>query len=79
MLYTALGRAFTVLGNHYPVSPGDRAHLARFITTQAAMVQAGSIRPNPIKFWEGGLDAVKEGLVYMKEGKVTGEKIVYRV
>ena len=53
--------------------------MAQFLTKVPALVSAGSIKPNPLKFWEGGLAAIPEGLKYMKEGKVTGEKLVYRV
>lgn len=79
ILYTALGREFSFLGEHYPAPLTDREHLASFITKQPAIVQAGSIKPNPVKLWEGGLDGVIDGLVYMREGKVTGQKIVYKV
>ena len=53
--------------------------MASFITKLPALVQAGSVKPNRVKLWEGGLDGVKDGLVYMKEGKVTGQKIVYKI
>lgn len=44
-----------------------------------ALVDAGGIKPNPVKLWAGGLEAVAEGLQYMRDGKVSGEKIVYNI
>ncbi|KAF8579983.1 GroES-like protein [Ramaria rubella] len=78
LLYTALGREFTML-KLYPASLEDRAHLAAFIPKQAALVRAGNIRPIPVKLWEGGLEAINEGLLYMQKGLVSAEKIVYKV
>jgi hypothetical protein len=53
--------------------------MVQFLSKLSGIVQAGGIKPNPIKLWEGGLESVKDGLQYMKEGKVSGEKIVYKL
>lgn len=53
--------------------------MAQFLKKLPALVSAGVINPNPVKLWEGGLAAIPDGFKYMKEGKVTGEKLVYRV
>ena len=80
LIYTALGRAFDFRsGAHYPVSEEDRAHMAAFIKKLPQMVKDGSVVPPKIKLWEGGLDAMLDGFEYMREGKVSGEKIVYRL
>ena len=52
--------------------------MAHCLTKLPALVAAGKIRANPLKVWPGGLEAIPEGFQYMKEGKVSGEKIVYR-
>lgn len=39
----------------------------------------GAVKAPAIKLWEGGLGAIPDGLQYMREGKVSAEKIVYRV
>jgi len=79
LIYTALGRAFTLGGNHRPVSEEDTAHMASFLRKLPALVKEGKVKPNPIKLWKGGLTAIPDGLQYMREGKVSAEKIVYRV
>lgn len=53
--------------------------MAAFLQKLPEIVKRGNIKPNPVKLWDGGLDAVEDGFAYMKAGKVTGEKIVYRV
>ena len=58
---------------------GDVSHMAAFLTKLPQLVKDGLVKPLPIKFWERGLTAVPDGLQYMREGKVSAEKIVYRV
>ncbi|KAI0672782.1 GroES-like protein [Trametes maxima] len=80
LLYTALGRAFSYGPNaNYPVQPGDREHMVHFLRKFPSLAKEGKIKPLPIKLWEGGLAAVPDGLQFMREGKVSAEKIVYRV
>ena len=42
-------------------------------------VKDGLVKFLSIKMWEGGFAAVPGGLQYMREGKVSAEKIEYRV
>lgn len=79
LLYTALGRECTMRGMFFAASPEDHAHMAQFLTKTPELVTTGKVKPNPIKLWEGGLKAIPDGLRYMKEGRNSGEKIVYRV
>lgn len=53
--------------------------MEHFLTKVPGLVKAGQIKPLPIKFFEGGLAAIPEGFQYMREGKVSAEKIVYRI
>ncbi|KAI0748415.1 GroES-like protein [Daedaleopsis nitida] len=80
IIYSSLGRAYTYrTGQHAPAMPEDRAHMVKFLRKLPKLVQDGKIKPLPIKLWEGGLDAIPDGLQYMKEGRVSAEKIVYRL
>ncbi|KAB5590277.1 Zinc-binding oxidoreductase ToxD [Ceratobasidium theobromae] len=79
LLYTSLGRAFDWSGIHYPASAEDRAHMASWMPKLEALIATGKIKSNPIKLWPGGLEAVNDGFQYMREGKVSAEKIVYNV
>ena len=78
VIYTSLGRPFTL---YKPVAaaPEDRTHMAAFLKKVPDLVKSGAVKPNPVKLWDGGLDAVNDGLQYMRDGKNSGEKIVYRL
>lgn len=80
LIYTALGRTFS-LGpqSNYPASQEDHGHMANFLKKVPQLVKEGLIKPNKIRLWEGGLNAIPDGLQYMREGKVSAEKIVYRL
>ncbi|KDN36241.1 hypothetical protein RSAG8_11004, partial [Rhizoctonia solani AG-8 WAC10335] len=75
LIYTALGRAF---GN-FPASPHDREHMASWIPKLEELVAKGKVKPNPVKLWPGGLVSVNDAFQYMRDGKVSAEKIVYNV
>lgn len=80
LIYTALGRAFDFgPSKHFPILPDDRAQIVEFLKKVPQLVKNGAIKPASIKLWEGGLAAIPDGLQYMREGKVSAEKIVYRV
>jgi hypothetical protein len=53
--------------------------MVNFLKKVPAIVQSGSVKSNPLKLWDGGLDGMKDGLKYMMDGKVSGQKLVYRV
>ncbi|EPS98830.1 hypothetical protein FOMPIDRAFT_90485 [Fomitopsis schrenkii] len=79
LIYTALGRPLT-LGPQaqYAAQPKDRAQIVGFLKKVPGLVRDGLLVPNRVKLWDGGMHAIPEGLQYMREGKVSGEKIVYR-
>jgi len=80
LLYTSLGRSFVWgPGGYFPASSEDRDHMASWMPKLEELVNSGQLKPNPVKLWPGGLEAVHEGFQYMREGKVSAEKIVYNV
>ncbi|GAB1523712.1 Zinc-binding oxidoreductase alcohol dehydrogenase [Rhizoctonia solani] len=79
LLYTALGRPFEWPKIQFPASPEDRAHMASWMPKLEELAAKGQIKPNPVRLWPGGLEAVNEGFQYMREGKVSAEKIVYNI
>ncbi|KAF7789409.1 hypothetical protein EIP86_000353 [Pleurotus ostreatoroseus] len=76
LIYTALGREFTLWGQPFPASVEDKQHMADFLTKAPEFVRTGAVKPNPTKLWEGGLEGIPGGLQYMMEGKNSGEKII---
>jgi hypothetical protein len=43
------------------------------------IVRRGMLKPGPVKLMQGGLGAVPEGIKYMMDRKVSGEKLTYRI
>lgn len=79
-MYTANGAAFTIAGHHIPASPFDRKQVADWLAGPwVPLVRDGLVKPNPVRSMPGGLEGVKEGLEYLKEGKNSAEKLVYRI
>ena len=81
LAYTTLGRPVTFGGGaaHFPASEEDRSHMAQFLKKTPELVKKGQIKPNPTKLFDGGLAGINAGFQYMIDGKVSGEKIVYRL
>ena len=53
--------------------------MADFLKKVPELVKSGQVKGNPTKLLEGGLEGVPAGFQLMKEGKNSGEKLVYRV
>ena len=53
--------------------------MTQFLKKVPELVKSGQVKPNPVKLWDGGLEAINAGLKFMMDGKISGEKIVYRV
>ena len=77
LIYTACGRPFTSPWLTFAGEPEDRQHMEAFLKKVPQLVRDGSVKPLPVKLWEGGLSKISDGLAYMREGKVSAEKIVY--
>ena len=53
--------------------------MVHFLTKVPELVCTGAVKPNRIKLCEGGLEGINDGLRFLRDGKHSGEKIVYRV
>ncbi|KAI0258090.1 dehydrogenase [Gloeopeniophorella convolvens] len=54
-------------------------HNAWFVNLYKKILATGKIKPNPILFWPNGIAGVKDGLQFMQDGKVSAQKITYRI
>ena len=80
LIYTVFDRAVTFARTyHFPASSEDRSHMAQFLKKTPELVKRGQIKPNPTRPFDGGLEGLNAGFEYMESGKVSGEKIVYRL
>ncbi|KAE8350331.1 chaperonin 10-like protein [Aspergillus coremiiformis] len=79
MAYTAVGEHFTILEMSVPARPEDKAFAEVFWAMAEKLLADGKIKVHPPKVNSGGLQGVLEGLKLLKEGRVSGEKLVYNV
>jgi NADPH:quinone reductase-like Zn-dependent oxidoreductase len=74
--------AYTALGERYsekvPASQEDYEFGARFWKVAEGLINDGSIKTHPTEVREG-LEGVPQGLEDLKEGKVSGVKLVFTV
>jgi len=50
-----------------------------YVDLLTKILATGKIKPNRVHLQPGGLAGVKEGFQYMQEGRVSGQKITYRI
>ncbi|KAJ5887789.1 hypothetical protein N7495_007830 [Penicillium taxi] len=77
--YTALGEDFSVGPTPYPAKSEDFDHAQLFTVMSEWFLANRKVKVHPPKVGKDGLKGVLEGLKLMKDGKVSGEKLVYNV
>lgn len=78
-MYTIFNAAFSKRGTSFPASPEDFESARSFFATTEALLADGRLKTHPEKVGGEGLKGVLRGLVDLREGRVRGEKLVYRV
>ncbi|KAG0662919.1 hypothetical protein C6P46_003007 [Rhodotorula mucilaginosa] len=80
LVYTVLGVEFDWPGMTFPAMPNDKTRMEEWCSKYLPeLFQSGTIKPNPIQSFSGGLDNITEGLNYIKEGKNRGVKVTYKI
>jgi NADPH:quinone reductase-like Zn-dependent oxidoreductase len=79
MGYTALGEAFSKFGREFPAKPEDFQFSVMFTRVAEKIIKEGKVKPHRYEVRPGGLDGILDGLKDMKDGKISGKKVVYRV
>ncbi|WVQ98678.1 hypothetical protein IAU59_005809 [Kwoniella sp. CBS 9459] len=84
LMYTLHGREFdfTPRGPKQfiiPAKPDDAVFGAKVYERTPEFFEKYNVKPNPVDLRTGGLDDVSDGLKFMKEGKVSGKKLVYKL
>ncbi|KAI9727308.1 MAG: hypothetical protein M1828_006927 [Chrysothrix sp. TS-e1954] len=77
--YTQLGEAFSFFGNEVPAKPEDFEFAKKFWTLAEKLVAEGKIKAKHPDVRSGGLNGVFGGLDELRQGKVSGRKLVYKV
>ncbi|KWU46932.1 GroES-like protein [Rhodotorula sp. JG-1b] len=80
LVYTVLGVEFDWPGMTFPAMPNDKTRMEEWCSKYLPeLFQSGTIKPNPIQSFSGGLDNITEGLNYIKDGKNRGVKVTYKI
>jgi len=73
---TVLGVPFEWPGMKFPAMPEDKRRMEEWCAKHlTGLFESGTIKPNPILPFEGGLANVSEGLDYIKAGKVRSRSL----
>ncbi|PCH01844.1 Polyketide synthase, enoylreductase [Penicillium occitanis (nom. inval.)] len=80
LMYTVFGEEFKFgKGSEFPAIPEDFEYTKKFIELTEKLLAEGKLKAHRAKVGADGLKGVLKGLEDMKAGKVSGEKLVYRV
>lgn len=80
LMYTVFGEAVQFgPAIQIPPLPQDYEHAKKFISLSEKLLAEGKVKPHRVKVGADGLKGVLKGLEDLKTGKVSGEKLVYRV
>ncbi len=78
--YSVSGESYISEGEHYNADPDFFARGVKFAEHAEMLWLNGAFVPHPARLEEGGLKGIlQSGLQTMKEGKYSGEKLVYRM
>ncbi|KAK3111725.1 hypothetical protein LTR53_012732 [Teratosphaeriaceae sp. CCFEE 6253] len=77
--YTIFGEGFNFAGNDIPASKEDATKGGEFWELAEKLLAEKKIQVHPPRLEKGGLQGVFDGLQQLKEGKVSGVKLVYKI
>jgi NADPH:quinone reductase-like Zn-dependent oxidoreductase len=78
-LVTFLGEAFDKFGKHIPAVPEDFEFARHFTSLVDELLEKKRLRALPTRVLPGGLDGITAGLDMIRNGQVSGCKLVVRV
>ena len=78
-MYTMFGEGFYKYGKEFSASKDDFEFAKTWMNLTEKLVAEDKVRPHPKRLGMGGLEGVLKGLEELKAGKVSGEKLVYRI
>ncbi|CAK4001977.1 related to zinc-binding oxidoreductase [Lecanosticta acicola] len=77
--YTVFGEAFDKFGISWPAKAEDFARGKEFAALTSQLLSDGRLKPHPVRLGKDGLEGLLDGLQQLRERKVSGAKLVYRV
>ncbi|PYI36631.1 GroES-like protein [Aspergillus indologenus CBS 114.80] len=79
MAYDMVGESYQMSGKEVQATPSNLQFGSEWAGTVEKMLQTRQIRPHPQQVKSGGLAGVPAGMDLLRQGKVRGSKLVYRV
>jgi NADPH:quinone reductase-like Zn-dependent oxidoreductase len=79
LMYSSFGEKFAKAGHSIPGKKEDFEFMKKFIAISQVLIDEGKIKPHREDVRSDGLDGVLNGLEDMKQGKVSANKIVYKL
>lgn len=77
---TVTGERFTFRGGmEMPAKPQDFEFGKEHVTEAEGLLASGAVKPIRMDVRQGGLEKIQEGLDDLKNGRVSGKKIVYTI
>ncbi|KAL1605237.1 hypothetical protein SLS60_004781 [Paraconiothyrium brasiliense] len=77
--YTAQGEAFHIRDAKFPARPEDYIFAKKWMPFAGNLIAQGKVKPHRVELRDGGLDSILSGLEDLKNGEVSGVKLVYRI
>jgi hypothetical protein len=77
--YTITGESFKFGPKEWEAKPEDFEFGKKFWELSSKLIASSQIAVHPPKVGKGGLQGVLDGMEDLKEGRVSGVKLVYRV
>lgn len=78
-MYALLGDPFYWDGKLQQVKKEEFHATAEFLELATKLLAEGKLKPHPEQAGKDGLKGVLEGLQFLREDKVSGAKLVYKV
>lgn len=78
-MYTCFGQKFFFGETEFPPNPNDEEFAGKFWLLTEKLLAEGKVKAHPSEVREGGLEGVLKGLQDLREKKVSGAKLVYKV
>lgn len=79
LMYTIFGEEFSFGAMKFPAVPEDFEYTKKFVGITEKLLAEGELKPHTAQVGKDGLEGVLKGLDDLKNGKVSGQKLVYRV
>ncbi|KAK5168920.1 uncharacterized protein LTR77_006229 [Saxophila tyrrhenica] len=79
LAYTVTGESFKFGPNEVPAKPEDFEFAKKFSEISTKLLASSQVSVHPPKVGKDGLKGVIQGLDDLKQGKVSGVKLVYKV